>query len=46
MSPLAVVEYLDVVDHLIPRLLAAGIVTSRGALPLETANAPLGHGMA
>jgi hypothetical protein len=45
MEPLAVVDHRDVVKHLIPRLLAAGIVTERRALTLETAKEPLGHGM-
>jgi hypothetical protein len=45
MSPIAVVEHLDVVKHIIPRLLAGGIVTERRALTRETAKEPLGHGL-
>jgi hypothetical protein len=34
VQPRAIVEHLDVIDHIIPRFLTRGIVTQRRALPL------------
>ena len=41
MLPSAVVEHLNVIDHIISGFLTGGIMTMRRALALETAEEPL-----
>jgi hypothetical protein len=43
VQSLAVVEHLDVLDHVIPRFLPRGIVPQGRTLPLYTPEEPLGH---
>jgi len=43
MFPPTVVKYLDIINHVIPRFMACGIIAMRCAFSLETAQKPFRH---